>query len=84
LGGTFLKNDLDMHDHSLGQLKFSRIPWIFDKDDRYLDKANHYLDRGGQIWLHFCIVMTFLVRECYGSPKKQEFNEFYRSTSVIW
>jgi hypothetical protein len=20
-----------------------------------------------------CIVMTFLVRECYGSPKKQEF-----------
>jgi hypothetical protein len=27
------------------------------------------------------IVMTFLVRECYGSPKKQE---FYRSTSVIW
>jgi hypothetical protein len=26
------------------------------------------------------IVMTFLVRECYESPKKHEFNEFYRST----
>jgi hypothetical protein len=23
--------------------------------------------------MHFIIVMTFLVRECYGSPKKQEF-----------
>jgi hypothetical protein len=23
--------------------------------------------------LYTCIVMTFLVRECYGSPKKQEF-----------
>jgi hypothetical protein len=22
---------------------------------------------------HYSIVMTFLVRECYGSPKKQEF-----------
>ncbi len=29
---------------------------------------------------HISIVMTFLVRECYGSPKKHEFNEFYRST----
>ncbi len=27
------------------------------------------------------IVMTFLVRECYGSPKKQE---LYRSTSFFW
>ncbi len=24
-------------------------------------------------WNENCIVMTFLVRECYGSPKKQEF-----------
>ncbi len=29
--------------------------------------CNHY-----PRWLLF-IVMTFLVRECYGSPKKQEF-----------
>jgi hypothetical protein len=36
----------------------------------------------GSLHLHYhklqrCIVMTFLVRECYGSPKK---HEFYRST----
>ncbi len=44
----------------------------------YLDHAMFFL---AQVWggIHenfisvSCIVMTFLVRECYGSPKKQEF-----------
>jgi hypothetical protein len=44
-------------------------------EDRFLvahDKANGWWELCGSMrqWI---IVMTFLVRECYGSPKKQEF-----------
>ncbi len=41
-------------------------------------KGQNPLDRGAPYIIEKllelnCIVMTFLVRECYGSPKKQEF-----------
>ncbi len=51
--------------HSTPQIAASLPCYILQQS---LRNFNHFVTNN-----HCCIVMTFLVRECYGSPKKHEF-----------
>jgi hypothetical protein len=45
----------------------------FHCKDKHIDIQYHFIKEEVQMKEKKTIVMTFLVRECYGSPKKQEF-----------